>query len=425
MANVTWKRVFTSADTIPLANGGTNSTTVNIKGFIRNSGTAHETVTATAGQILVGQGQAKPAPKSVGGVITMNGEGSTSFVSGQVSTDALGANVVTLNEMQHGTTGDILVYGTAADGTAPTRLPIGGNGQVLSVDLTTDGNGDLNSPSKLKFISAPPAANSTVNDGAGNTNALPVVIASGVATNATLQADASGFTFDSAQGFGHVTGADLGSAGTASVASTNGFKGNLAGTASASNLQKVAVGAASSSSSLLLAPNSTTNGQYVTPEADNNLQWDGSKLKITGALEVVGDVTQTSVNVVNSEFDDVLIKVAGGAGNDGAATTAGPNGVGIAVDNGTATDDKLARFVYKGFDDSASVLGWRIAQAANNTASAIATTYGVGVMSIRAAAATEASLADTGQQGALDIGIGAMLFSTDATSGGLFIQVGG
>jgi hypothetical protein len=186
-------------------------------------------------------------------------------------------------------------------------------------------------------------------------------------------------------------------------------------------LQKVSVGNTSSASSLLLAPNSTTSGQYVTPEADNDLQWDGSKLIIKGALEVQGDVTQTSTSVVNLEVDDALIKVAGGAANDGAGQTAGPSGVGIAVDNGTAADANLARFVYKGFNDSASVLGWRIAQAADNTASAAASTHGVGVMEVTSSAASTTLLAAA--ETAVDIGIGAMLYSTNGT-GGLFIQTG-
>ena len=110
-------------------------------------------------------------------------------------------------------------------------------------------------------------------------------------------------------------------------------------------------------------------------------------------MSVAGDVTQTNYSVENAAFSDVLIKVANGAPTDSGAPTAGTSGVGIAVDKNTANDANLARFVYKGHDDSASVLGWRIAQAVDNTATSPASTYGVGVMSIRAAAATEASLA--------------------------------
>ena len=414
MASV-WKKVFTSADTIPLANGGTNDTSTD-KGFVRNSGTKHETVTATAGQLLVGQGTStKPAPKTVSGVIEIDQNGATTFNStAPIATANIQDDAVTFAKLQDLTAGDLI---RGLNSGEPGALSIGTNGQILKVNTAVDG--------KLEFADAPSATNVVIKAGGtgeadAQTAALPVIFGNNTGNSQELFGDVTGgtthFTYDPNATFSHKTGTAVTTGGAAGVSSSSGFIGSLAGIASGSNLQKVSVGNTSSASSLLLAPNSTTNGQYVTPEADNDLQWDGSKLIVKGALEVQGDVTQTSTSVVNLEVDDALIKVAGGAANDGAGQTAGPNGVGIAVDNGTAADANLARFVYKGHSDAASVLGWRIAQAADNTASAAATAHGVGVMSVTAATTTAAGLS-----GSTDIGIGAMLFSTD---GGLFIQTG-
>lgn len=414
MASV-WKKVFTSADTIPLANGGTNDTST-ATGFVRNSGQAHETVTGTAGQLLVAQGTTtKPAPKSVTGVIAIDQNGATTFNStAPIATANIQDNAVTFAKLQNLTAGDLI---RGLDTGEPGALAVGSNGHVLTVDTGVDG--------KLKFAAAPSAANVVIGAGGtgeanAQTDALPIIFGNGTGATQDLFGDVTGgsthFTYEADATFAHKTGTAAATGGAAGVSSSSGFIGNLAGVASGSNLQKVTVGNTSSASSLLLAPNSTTSGQYVTPEADDDLQWDGSKLIVKGALEVQGDVTQTSVNVVNLEVDDVLIKVAGGVANDAAGQSAGPNGVGIAVDNGNAADGNLARFVYKGFSDSASVLGWRIAQAADNTAGSAATAHGVAVMSVTAANTSAASLS-----GSTDIGVGAMLFSTD---GGLFIQTG-
>mgnify|MGYP003134367893 CR=1 FL=1 len=422
MATVAWKRVFTSADTIPLANGGTNSTSTQ-KGFVVNDGDSINSIAGTSGQLLIGQGQAAASAHDVDGVITINASGTTSFIGQPVVTSVIDDNAVTMAKLQDLGAGGII---RGLDTGEPGILPIGDQGQVLKVNTSVNG--------KLEFGDAPSATNVVIKAGGtgetdAQTDALPVIFGNDTGNSQQLFGDVTGgtthFTYDANASFAHKTGTGASDGGSAGVSSSSGFIGDLAGIASGSNLQKISVSAAGGASSLLLAPNGTTNGQFRTPIADNKLQWNGSKLTITGDLDVIGDVTQTSIEVVNSEFDDVLIKVAGGSANDGAATSAGPNGVGIAVDNGTANDANLARFVYKGHDDSSSVLGWRIAQATDNTATSAATAYGVGVMAIRAFAATESSLADTGQQGAVDIGIGAMLFSTDDTSGGLFIQVGG
>lgn len=76
----------------------------------------------------------------------------------------------------------------------------------------------------------------------------------------------------------------------------------------------------------------------------------------------------------------------------------------------------MPRIVYKGYEDSVSVLGWRVAQGADNTASVAAPAYGVGVMHVDGS-----TLSETGGADSLNIGIGAMALDTD---GDLWIQTG-
>jgi len=400
----TWKKVFTSADTIPLGNGGTNNTETT-KGFTLNDGSKIDSVAGNSGDLLIGQGSsAKPAPKAVSGVITIDNNGVTAFSGTPVGTSAIDNNAVTFAKMQNLTAGDLI---RGLDSGEPGALAIGTNGHVLTVDTNVDG--------KLKFAAAPPAANTTIADGSSDTAAKPVLFGSAVGTTETVRADASNLTYEPDVTFSHKTGADLSTAGAGSFVSVNGFSGDLHGTASAAELTKTTVSNVSGANySLLMASSSINNDEYSKHTADSNLTWDGAKLKITGNLEVVGDVTQTSVSVVNTEIQDALIKVAGGSTDSAAAQTAGADGVGIAVDNGTAADANLARFVYKGVSDGASVLGWNISQEADNAASAAANLFGVGVMKV---VTTEFTTSSTDA-----IGIGAMLYSSNATNGGLFIQ---
>lgn len=403
MAGV-WKKVFTSADTIPLGNGGTNSTSTT-KGVTTNTGSALASVAMDSAHLLIGQGtNSTPTSNAVTGDVTITSAGVTSIGSDKVTTAKIADNNVTFAKMQNLTAGDII---RGLDSGEPGALGVGTNGYVLTVDTAQDG--------KLKWAAAPSAANVTVQNGENDTAAQPILFGSGVGNNKTVRGDATDLTYEADVAFAHVTGNTLNS-GTAAgaVAATRGFVGDLAGTASAAELTKVTKSNITSANhSLFITPAATNDGEYVKPIADSNLTWNGTKLTVKGALEVQGDVTQTNTTVVNSEFQDVIIRVGGGITSSSAAQTANTAGIGLAVDNGSAADANLARFVYKGATDSASVLGWRISQEADNTASTAASTYGVGVMHV-----TSSAFATTNTD---DIGVGAMVFSSNA-SGGLFIQ---
>ena len=99
-----------------------------------------------------------------------------------------------------------------------------------------------------------------------------------------------------------------------------------------------------------------------------------------------------------------------------AASASDAGGLGISVANGSNTDDLLARFIYTGYNDSGSVLGWKISQETADSAGDLddSIPYGVGVMHVQSASFTAGS-------SAFDIGQGAMLF-TSSGGGQLFIQ---
>ena len=402
---VTWKKVFTSADTIPLANGGTNSSNTT-QGVAIHTGSAYQGLAMSSAQILVGSG-GNPTAQSVGGDVTMDANGDFTIGSQKVINGMLADNAVDLDEMAHGTAGDILVSGA---GGAPLRLGIGSNGHVLTVDDSDPGGAGT----KLKFAAAPTAANSTINDGSGDTDKLPVVFASQIGT-ANLRGDAADFTFEADVAFSNASGNDLSTPGTGSVISTRGFVGNLAGIASGGDKVKISTDAAASDCSILLAPNGTGDDKFATPQADPDLKWNGTTLTVNGNIDVTGNFTQTTVNSSTLEIEDASVLIAGGSTSSSALQSAHVSGVGLFVHNSDNAEANLARFVYKGMSDANSVYGWRIAKETQNDATAPAPSYGVGVMHVVNSSTTAAGLAT-------DIGIGAMLFSSNAT-GGLFIQV--
>ncbi len=404
---VTWKKVFTSADTIPIANGGTNSTNTT-NGVAIHTGAKYEGLAMASAQILVGSG-GTPTAQSVGGDVTMDANGDFTIGATKVTNGMLADNAVNLDEMAHGTAGDILVYGT---GGAPLRLsqPGSSNGHVLTIDDSDPGGAGT----KLKFAAAPTAANSTINDGSSDTTKLPVVFASQIGT-ANLRGDSTDFTYEADQAFGNATGNDLSTPGTGAVVATRGFVGNLAGIASGGDKVKISTDAAGSDCSILLAPNGTLDDKFATPQADSNLKWNGTTLTVTGNIDVTGNFTQTTVNQSTLEIEDASVLIAGGSVSSSALQSNNASGVGLFIHNSDNAEANLARFVYKGMSDSNSVYGWRIAMESQNDATAVAPSYGVGVMHVVNTSTTAAGLAT-------DIGIGAMLFSSNAT-GGLFIQV--
>lgn len=415
----TWKKVFTSDDTIPLSSGGTGAN-LNSAGAIVSDGTNLASEALTDGQLVIGATNSTPAAQSVSGVITLSKTGVTALATDAVTGNIIANHGVGLGKLASGTQGDLIAYDNSGDAGV---LGIGDDGQVLTVD------DDASNGLKLTWADAPAAANNVIAE--LQTSRDPMITANGSGSSQTLHGTVATLSYDSNESFTHSTIAELdagaqatwnGDGSRAGLFSANGFNGNLAGIASgAVNVDTTAL----SSGTAYLGVYASNSGGYQVPSTQSvlsvNLTSGHEALTVAGDLIVTG--TTTTVSSTDVTVADATLKLASGVAGSttvqSAASATAAGGVGVVVGNGDATEDKLARFVYEGYADTASVLGWNIAQETDDAeADLLATTaYGVGVMHVQSA--TFAEVAD--DEDALNIGVGAMLFSSHGT-GGLFIQ---
>lgn len=416
----TWKKIFTADETIPVANGGTGVTSLTVGGVVANAENPQliQGVEQTTGQILVGQGAgAVPAAKALSGDVTMNSEGVVTIEDNSVETNMINASAVTLAKMADSTKGNLISYNTSSD---PTHLGVGGDGNVLTADSST--------ATGLKWASAGSATTITTVDGDAQTGPLPVLFGSALGSNATVFVDEDELQFDPTITFVHLNDTDLGQTdanlasftdgvGRGALYSKNGFKGDLAGRSTASFHVQVD-DTSSGSHHLMMVPASHVTDDFVEPRRATKVRWDESTdtFTVEGNLNVVGTTTETTIESNTVEIADVSLKLGMGSTDSNQLQSTAGSGVGLFIDNGASVDRNLARVVYEGYQDSASVLGWQVAQEVNNTASTDAISYGVGVMHVQTAAMSTA-----GGSADLNIGVGAMAYSTNG-DGSLWIQ---
>lgn len=423
----TWRKIFTSNDVIPVANGGTGASNQTIGGVVTD-GDSIDGVEQTAGEILIGQGSASvPVAHTLSGDVSMDLSGEVTIQSLAVETGMIAENAVTLAKLAGSTKGDIITFDASGD---PVYLSAGADGQVLKANSSaTNGYG-------IEWDTAGTATNINVVNGDTQTGPLPVTFASQIGT-ATVYVDDDEFTFDPTVAFSHegttqMNGGpddylvnEVDGSGRAGLFSKNGFKGDLAGVASGA--KEVSVGQMTGVYSLVGISNDTDPDNYIQLQraalTGNTLQWDqnNGKLTVGGDLEVTG--TTTTVNSTTVEIADASLKLASGATDSSnaqqSAAAVAAGGVGIVVDNLNANDGNLGRIVYSGYQSNDSVLGWKIAQERDVNASSPTTgPWGVGVMYTQSS-----SMSTSGGSAALNIGVGAMTWTSDGT-GSLWIQTG-
>lgn len=416
----TWRKIFTTDETIPVANGGTGATSLTVGGVVANAADPQviEGVEQTSAQILVGQGAgAVPAAKLLSGDVTMNSEGAVTIQTSAVETGMINNSAVTLAKMADSTKGNLITYNTSSD---PTHLGVGGDGNVLTADSST--------ATGLKWATAGSATTITTVNGDAQTGPLPVLFGSALGDNATVFVDEDELQFDPTITFVHLNNTDLGQTdanlasftdgvGRGALYSKNGFKGDLAGRSTASYHVQVD-DTSGGEHHLMMVPSSHVTDAFVEPRRATKVRWDESSdtFTVEGNLNVVGSATQTTIESNTVEIADVSLKLGMGSTDSNQLQGTAGSGVGLFIDNDDAEDRKLARVVYEGYQDSASVLGWRVAQEVDNTASVDAISYGVGVMHVQTAA-----MSTTGGAADLNIGVGAMAYSTNG-DGSLWIQ---
>ena len=413
----TWKKVFTSGDIVPVANGGTGAN-LNSDGGVVAGGDTLVSVELENTQILVGQTGSEPTAQELSGDVEISNTAVATIQDDAVSGNKIENHGVALSKLAEGTKGDLITFNASGDAIAlsvPTGA--GSDGQVLTVDASE--------PTGLAFASAPSATNSSISG--LQLSRDPIVTASDTAGDATLHGTVARLSFDPDEAFVHKDIAELDDAvytafnsdtSRAGLFSSTGFQGRLAGEASGA----INVKTASASGTVKLAAYGDAAAGYQAPLTQNILTLTttagAEKLTVAGDLEVTG--TTTTVDSTTLTVADAVIKVGEGSTSStnaqNAASASDAGGLGISVANGSNTDDLLARFIYTGYNDSGSVLGWKISQETADSAGDLddSIPYGVGVMHVQSASFTAGS-------SAFDIGQGAMLF-TSSGGGQLFIQ---
>lgn len=413
----TWKKVFTSGDIIPVANGGTGAN-LSSDGVVVAGGATLVSVALGNAQILVGQTGSEPTAQELSGDVEISNTAVATIQDDAVSGNKIANHGVALSKLAEGTKGDLITFNAAGDAIAlPVPTGAGSDGQVLTVDASE--------ASGLAFASAPSATNSSISS--LQLSRDPIVTASGTVGDATLHGTVARLSFDPDESFAHKDIAELDAAvytafnsdtSRAGLFSSSGFQGRLAGEASGA----INVKTAAASGTVKIGCFADASVGYQSPLTQNILTLTTTagqeKLTIAGSLEVTG--TTTTVDSTTLTVADAVIKVGEGATSStnaqNAASASDAGGLGISVANGSATDDSLARFVYTGYNDTASVLGWKIAQETADNAADLddAVAYGVGVMHVQSGVFSAGS-------NAFDIGKGAMLFTSNG-GGQLFIQ---
>ena len=132
----TWKKVFTSGDIIPVANGGTGAN-LSSDGVVVAGGGTLVSVNLTDAQILVGQTGSEPTAQSLSGDVEISNTGVATIQPSAVSGNKIANHGVALSKLAEGTKGDLITFNAAGDAIA-LSVPsgAGSDGQVLTVDAS-------------------------------------------------------------------------------------------------------------------------------------------------------------------------------------------------------------------------------------------------------------------------------------------------
>jgi len=433
---VNWKKVLTEGSTVTVPNGGTGQSTLTDGAVLIGDGAdAIDAVPLGNDEILIGTGgTGNPVARSANANsdVKILDDGATygaTIQAGVVEGSMVADD--TLDWVTHESTGTpfTVPYYAYNTGAATVTSAPSSDGDVLTYDTSTN---------TLKWEAAGTASSLNIND---QTNADNTVGFLGFAT-----ATSGGTDFKIDQGLKYNT--DPGSDNGESTLSINGgvstadnsigvFISAAAGVAGSFVKAVTFAGTAHNARGAQLTGGALSNTTYQLPLIDSADHTEGFSVGrrfynnefVTVSVDGTGDATlnipnlnvtgtTTTVNTTTLEIEDhsVKISVPDVAGSEllNDTTAVGQGEVGILVGYNSNADENMPRIVYKGYQDSVSVLGWRVAQGANNDASSSAPAYGVGVMHV-----DTGTLSTSGGANALSIGVGAMAFDTD---GDLWIQ---
>lgn len=406
-----WKKVFTTANTIGVANGGTGAQTLTDGAVLLGNGTsAIDAVSLGANALLVGVASANPVAltaNSSSDVKLANNSDGTYLAT--IQTDAVTGSMVndgTLAWTTHESTvgGNALkmpFYAASTGAPALTAAPTT-SGQVLQYNGTTIVWG-TNTASNLA-IDNETAVNKVYNIGFGETSADGTAgltsgstdfnVSSNFSINPQPAANQSLLRLRNAGTVPTASGAGDSAAGMIIVAdAADPTKNilqisNIYGVAtSAKRIQHTAAASGSSYGLAMIGSNASTfNGSGEAIHDDAGLQYSidsaGVGTLSVENLNVTG--TTTTLNTSTLDVNDHSVRIATPATADTTITDSDAAALGelgiVANLDPDAADNQLPRFVYKGLADSTSTIGWKVASAYDDTASTQVNSFGVAVM---------------------------------------------
>ena len=435
----TWKKVLTEGSTVTVPNGGTGLTSITDGAVvIGNAQDPVQTVTLDDNQILIGTGSSSnPVARSAHSTsdVKILDDGTT--YGATIQPGAVVGSMVfdnTLDWVTHESTGTpfTVPYYAHSTGAATVTSAPSSDGDVLTYDTSTN---------TLKWEAAGTASSLNIND---QTNANNTVGYLGFAT-----ATSGGTDFKIDQGLKYNTdvnsndqistlsirggdndltdgfGIFISAAESAAGAANNYIKAtNFIGYSTATKMLELTSGSvAGASYEIPLISNTQDDIHFVTGrKVFNNggvkvdIDSGGVATLVIPNLTVTGTTTSVNTTTLDVEDHSLRISVPDVSGSETLTdnTAVAQGELGIIVGFNENNDTHMPRIVYKGYEDTVSVLGWRIAKPSSNDATSATTAYGVSVMHI-----DDGTMTTGGGDDSLDIGIGAL--ATDA-NGDLWLQ---
>jgi len=419
---VAWKKIYTSDDIVPIADGGTSTNTI-AQGAVVSSGSALSGVPLAAGQLLVGVADGTPtaAAPAATGDISSSGSGAAFQLDIR---DNVIQNSMLMVDSVNWLTNMVATTTTATKATIPFWSNDGTPG-IVNGEYHSDGETQTAAGDVLTWQTNGPTWESA---GAASS----VTIGAENDTNASY-----GIVFRTgATSLGYDNGADYDGPNTVAGDLDFSYRPNTHTLVvqevdgNAATATKVYVSDSDSTISdpvpVVFAESYTDGNKNVHHDAGFTYNPSTSTLEVKN-LRVSENTT--SVNTTNLDIKDSIIRLNQNESPSGAAftdSTAIGSGICISVDGAFPVDSDvtptadavLPKIEYSGISDVTSPSGWKVAKSADSTLSANVSAYGVSVMTVSATQIGDDVALSGSQNDSLNIGVGALQFS----NGGLYIQ---
>tara|TARA_B110000858_G_scaffold111172_1_gene127238 strand:- start:1929 stop:3224 length:1296 start_codon:yes stop_codon:yes gene_type:complete len=427
----TWKKVYTSGDTVPVTDGGTGLTTLTNNGIIvGNATSAPQFVNLSLHQLLVGGASGVPVAKTALASGAAGNEGDI-LVTHQ-------AGGLHLNIQANKVTGTMVAADTLdwatheSSGTAKTMpyYDASGNAGVIAAPPQTSGIKTLQSASGAApaWAAQVTSLSNLTATGVNDNVSYPI----GFLSQATITSDtSSGHYYDNNSTFAYNPSVNLLSVPKITtsgvITATGGVFGDLTGTAS--KVSQTAQTGNPAAAKLLLAGSSNT---VVT---NTGLTFDASSGS-SGVLTVPNLVvsgTTTTVNSTTVTISDKTLQLGYDADQNTHVTDASVVGSGIVLgvsgaltgagNTAAATNAKSPRLAYLGRTSTVSPSKWGLAKSEITNLDDSGTllsnhVHGIAVMDVSSSLETPASNASGFSDGDIIGGVGSFFFGT----GGLYIR---